>query len=350
MAQKNILQSGPRDPAPNSSGMALLLCLLMITTLCLVGGAALSVSGLNQKIVHNGAKQIQAFYLAEAGKELARSYLQDDPLWRGTGGTPVSEFSGKLAVNGREGFFNVTLSDCTADDNGMFNPLIPAGHILVKSTGTWMDASQLVSCIVRFRPVESSTAAFPLAAVISSGTISGTLVTLDEMERENGLLLQDETVLPTANENALKALADMAFVSLDDESFDAALSGIGNFWRDAPADTRPYIFYVQDDLKITGNRQLHGVVVVAGSKVLLEEESGVQGVLYAPNATNVSVYNTGASGRTAVTGLLVAGSGGVTISGNPISAQCCPDYVVAFNFAAGSQVTIDVVSGSWATH
>ena len=43
----------------------------------------------------------------------------------------------------------------------------------------------------------------------------------------------------------------------------------------------------------------------------------------------------------------IYGPGGVAVSGNQAAFQHYPDYVDAFNVAAGSKVNVDVVSGSW---
>jgi len=340
-------QSGIQNPILNSRGMALVLCLMMMTILSLVGGAALGISELNHQIVHNGTKQAQAFYVAEAGRELALAYLHGSPIWRG-GEVPASgEFEGGLSMGGVQGVFKVSLSDCTADENGIYNELLPAGQVELKSTGTWMDALQTVTCIVRITPKEGTEAAFPQAAVVSSGSISGPLTALDDLGDENSLLLKTPAVLPEANEEGLKAMADAAFFSLDNDAWDSALGDIESFWRDAPANTAPRIIFIQGDLEISGDRQLYGIVFVEGRHIALDGESGVRGVLYAPNATDVSVNNTGDPGRIAVSGQFITGSGGVAISGNRTSFQHVPDFVDAFNLAAGSKQDIEVLPGSW---
>jgi hypothetical protein len=329
--------------------MALVLCLLLMTTLCLVGGAALSVSGLNQKIVHNGAKQVQSFYLAEAGKELALSYLKEDPLWRGTVGAVTSGFSGGLPVGEQEGTFHVVIWDCTDDGNGQCNTLIPAGHVRVESEGIWLDACHHSSCIIRIRSYSGSVPAFPPAAVVSSGTMTGALVTLDEMGSEDSTLIYAGSALPATDKKVLTALADSVFSSLDNNLFDFALGDVGGFWRDAPGDTQPYIICVNGDVSITGDRQLKGVIFVAGSQVSLEGESGIQGVLYAPNATSVTISNTGASGRIAVRGQLITGASGVVCTGNSVAIQLVEDYADAFNSCIGSEWCAEVLPGGWSS-
>ena len=347
MAEKiTIRQSGRLVHALNPHGMALVLCLLLMTTLCLIGGAALSVSELNQKIVGNSTRQVQAFYTAEAGRQSALAHLRVDPMWRGNKSTPPS-FYGTLGMKGIQGTFNVVLSDCTADENGIFNALIPAGCIMMKSTGTWRDASQRVSCMVRLSPVENLAATFPQVALISSGSASGPLTVLDDLGSENNLMIQTEITLPEANEEGLKAMAETAFPSLDNDSWDATLNGIDSFWQDPPANTKPRILYVQGDLAISGDRKLYGIVFVEGKRITLEDESEVQGVLYAPFATSVMFQNSDAPGRLAAAGMVVTGRGGLEIAGSALSIQVCPDYVDAFNTAAGSKVEIDVIPGSW---
>ena len=342
-------QIGLPDFSPDSPGMALVLCLLLMTTLCLIGGAALSVSGLNRKIVHNGYKQVQAFYVAEAGRQTALAHLMEDPLWRGEGSVPVTGFSGELDIDGVGGVYDLAMFDRTDDDIGIFNDLLPAGHVLVESAGAYLDALQTLSCLYRIRPAEDSAATFPPVAVMSAGPVTGPLTPLDDLGMENSLLLQDDTVLPGANTKALQAMAEMTFSSLDDDAWDAAGGDAGSFWIDAPADTLPRILYVQEDLELTGDRRLHGIVFVAGSRVVLEGDSEVVGILYAPNATSVTIQNTGASGRVVVDGQVIAGPGGIEATGNPVSVRLCPDFVDAFNFAAGPRWEVEMVPGSWAS-
>lgn len=341
MTQKFLIhQSEPR-------GMALVLCLLLITTLCLIGGAALSISGLNHRIVHNGTKQRKAFYVAEAGRESALAQLNADPMWRG-GEVPASGvFEGGISIDGVGGLYQISLSDCTADENGIYNELLPADHVMLKSAGTWIDAMQTVSCIVRITPEEGTAATFPQVVVLSSGTVTGDPTILDDLGDEDGSLLLASAELPEANAKGLKAIADMAFSDLDDDAWDAALYDDDSFWRDPPANIHPRILYVQGDLEISGERQLYGIVFVEGKDVVLDDDSGVEGILYAPNATSVSVQNTGPSGRIVVLGQMITGSGGVTVTGNQASFRHDPDYVDAFNIAAASEVKIDVVPGSW---
>lgn len=344
MTQKfSILQSRTLNPR----GMALVLCLLLLTILCLVGGAALSVSGLNHQIVSNGAKQAQAFYMAEAGRRMALAYLNDDPMWRGDLESSSGIFEGELAIGGNGGAFSVALSDCTEDENGIFSAFLPAGYVLLESTGTWIDAVQTVSCTIRLTPKEGTEAAFPRAAVVSAGSVTGPLAVLDDLGVENTALLKAPITLPEANMSALKAMAQRAFPSLGNDVWDAALNGIDSFWLDSPSDTRPRILYVQGDLDISGTRQLYGIVFVEGRHVTVDEASGIHGVLYAPNATSVTIHNTGASGRIVVSGMIITGSGGVAVSGNQATFQHSPDYEDAFNIAAGSKVDADMVSGSW---
>lgn len=349
LAEKiTIRQSGRLCPALNSHGMAIVLCLLLMTTLCLIGGAALSVSELNRKIVGNGTRQVQAFYAAEAGRQSALAHLQANPMWRGNKSKPPS-FYKTFGIKGIQGTFHVVLSDCTADENGIFNALLPAGCIMMKSTGTWRDASQTVFSMVRLSPMENSAATFPQVALISSGSAGGPLTVLDDLGSENSLMIQTGIALPEANEEGLTAMAERAFPALDNDSWDEALSGIDSFWQDSPVNTKPRILYVQGDLAISGHRKLYGIVFVEGKHITLEDESEVRGVLYAPFATSVKIQNAGAPGRLAVAGMVATGRGGLEITGNALSIQLYPDYVDAFNTAAGSKVNIDLVPGSWTT-
>jgi hypothetical protein len=327
--------------------MALILCLLLMTTLCLVGGAALSVSGLNQKIVHNGRKQAQAFYAAEAGRELAAAYLKKDPLWRGEGDLPVSGFQGTLDIEGLPGVYRVTMSDGTDDGNGLYIPHFPAGHVRVESAGACLDALQAVSCVFHITPAMDSVAAFPLAAVVSAGPVAETLTALDDLGVENESLIIAHASLPEANLKALQAMAEAVFPSFDNDAWDASQGGIASFWLDPPANTRPRITYIQGDLALSGSRELYGIVFVGGKNVALEGVSEIHGVLFAPFATSVSLETDGVSGRMVVDGQIIAGPGGIEVGGKPVSVRMCPDYTDAFNGAAGSNVEIGMLSGSW---
>ena len=333
----------------DSSGMALLLCLLMISTLCLIGVAALSISGLNRQIVINAAKKAKAFYVAEAGREMALARLRHDPLWRGDEETAPSSSRGVLDIGGIRGSYVVTLSDRTADENGLFNKLLPAGYVEAACIGTYLDAVQTVSCLVHMIPDEASPAAFPPKAVISAGSVAGPMIVLDEFGAEKNTLLQSGSALPEANITTLKVLAEAAFSSLDDDVYDRALAGIGSFWQDPPADTRPHIVYVRGDLDISGDRQLYGIYFVEGAHVVLSGAACAHGVIYAPNAESISVQNSGAVGRQVVSGLLVAGSGGVRVTGNQVAVQLHQDYVDAFNDVAGPHMDIEMAPGSWAS-
>lgn len=328
-------------------GMALLLCLLMISMLCLIGGAALSVSGLNRMIVHNAAKQARAFYLAEAGREAALARLKRNLLWRGDEETAPSSFQGELDTEGIRGAYAGTLSDCTDDANGIYDALLPPGHVLVTSLGSYLDAVQTVSCLVSMVPGENEPAAFPQKAVVSAGAVTGSIKTLNQYGIENSSLLLSNTTLPEANTAALKAFADAAFSSLDNETYDAVLGGVGSFWRDSPADTRPRIVYVRNDLDISGDRKLYGIIFVDGDRVEISGHACFHGILYAPHANRIAVENAGASDRVIGTGQIAAGPGGVQVTGNPVSVQLHHEYVDSFNEAAGLEADINMVSGSW---
>ena len=331
----------------NNRGMALVLCLLIMSTLCLIGGAALSVSVLNRKIVHNAAKQAQAFYIAEAGREAALARLKQDPLWRGDEEASPSSFRGGVDIKGLQGGYTGTLSDCTDDENGIYNALLPAGHVMVTCLGTYLDATQAVSCLVNMTPGGMNPAAFPQKAVISAGAVTGPIVTLNNFGIENSSLLLSGTTLPDANVAALKSFADAVFSSLDNETYDADLDGIDSFWRDSPADTHPHILYVQGDLDISGDRCLYGIIFVAGERVELSGQASVHGILYAPHANSISVVNTGDSGRLVGTGQFSTGPGGLQVTGNQVAVQLYHEYVDSFNEAAGSEVNTFMVSGSW---
>jgi hypothetical protein len=170
-----------------------------------------------------------------------------------------------------------------------------------------MDVFQSVSCVACILSEEGSVAVFPSSAVASSGTVTGSLATLDEMGRRYFIPSRRYRASVRKWKN-LKALAHMAFSSLDDDQFDDTLTDISDFWQKPPADTRPRIFYVQGDLAISGCRFLHGILFVDGTHVYCDDESGFQGVLYAPNASDVTMNNTDSSGRVAACGRLITGS------------------------------------------
>ncbi len=324
--------------------MAIVLCLLIMSTLCLIGGAALSVSGLNRKIVHNVTKQAQAFYIAEAGREMALARLRQDPLFRGD---EDSSYQGGVDIGVIRGTYFGTFSDCTDDENGIYIAQLLPGHVMVSCLGTYLDAVQTLSCLVSMTPEGTDPAMFPQKAVISAGDVTGPVTTLNNFGVENSSLILADTPLPDANITALRAFADLVFPSLDNETYDAALGGISSFWRDHPADTRPHIVYVQGNLNLSGERRLYGIIFVAGDRVALSGKASVHGILYAPYANGITVVNTGDSGRLVGMGQFAAGPGGVRVTGNQVTVQLHYEYIDSFNEAAGSEIEINMVSGSW---
>ena len=321
------------------SGMALCLCLLMISTLCLIGGAGLTFSALNYAIVHNGQKKVQAFYAAEAGRQLAVAHLRQNPLWRGAGGSA----SGALSSGGA---YTVTLSDTTDDGNGLYDSLLPAGYVSVDSIGEYMDATQKVACRMALRPGDMP-AAFPKKAVLSSGSLFGALIARNNYGDEAPSLLRFGASLPEGNVSGLKAMAGDVLPHLDNGIFDAVLADMTSFWREGSADTFPNIVCIDGDLTLSGERTLRGIIYVGGSRVVLSGTVKVFGVIYAPKATHVAFENGRGSGEVVILGQVITGPGGVQISGDTVVVRLRNEYADAFNDVAGPTVRVSMVPGTW---
>jgi hypothetical protein len=207
-------------------------------------------------------------------------------------------------------------------------------------------------CKIKLSSSTEKAVASPRIAVLSAGDITvagGTpaLLGLDELGREDISMVRGNTVLPKMNQTALKAMADGVYRLLDDEAFDAPLSGRSSFWRDSPADTQPFITWVAGDMILTGNKELYGIFWVEGDRVSLSGEVRLHGVLFAPNALEVKIPGEGALGSPSIRGQVVTGAGGVKSAGSEIGVQLVGEYVEAFSDVGGAPVVASFIPGSW---
>jgi len=333
-------------PFTNKDGMALVLCLLVISVLSLLGGSALLVSSTNQKISANYSKQAQAFNVAEAGVEKAIATIKNSVLWRGDD-SPPQTFTGSLG----SGSYTVTISDSTDDNNGVYNGLIPAGYVKFESAATYSDSAQTVECFVSLAPDDASTANSPDAAAITTGPNTGSGPHVVNGYDNDGVLnagfiLSNQPALPDVNEDALKAFADYSFSSLGNGETDGLTAdGVTDFFKDSPTDTQPHIIHVTGNMDISGDRNLYGIIFVEGDTVTLSGAVRVHGIIYAPYATIRTTINGGGDpGDQPVMGQVICGSGGIYARGNHADVQHVRDYVDAFNNWGGDTVNVTVES------
>ena len=343
-AYTTYFADGAIRPDDGERGAALFLCLLVSATIALIGALAMHAAGLNQKIVTNGLRQSQAFYLADSGLEAALARLQHTPGWRGDGAYPGLRAAMDADTPG--GCYEVIVSDATDDGKGIFDPLLPAGHVRLTASGVFMGAMQTVSCLIEIAPDTGAPASFPRKAVAAAGVVSGGLTAQDQWGVPDAAMAVAGGPLPDANAAALRTAADIYVETLDDAAYDHNGLGAVSFWKDPPANTRPHVVHVGGNLDLSGGRLLSGIVVVDGDRVSLSGTAGVRGVLYAPNASTVSVYNTGNAGRAVSVGLLVSG-GDIDVTGAPVVARVADAYVDVFNSLAGPVVQARRVSGTW---
>ncbi|MCF8126438.1 MAG: pilus assembly PilX N-terminal domain-containing protein [Desulfotignum sp.] len=332
------------------NGSALVICLLSLAVMSALGTGALLVSTTNQTIAGNYRKQSQAFYVAEAGLQMAMAAIKNDITWRGDTTSSTSE--GNMIIGSITASYTVTTYDASDDGNGIYEPLLPGGYLKLVSEGVFVDSTQTVESIVSFSPDGSSTANSPDKAVITSGdnTGSGSHVVngYDDDGNVDPTMVDTYTTLPTVNQNALKTFADFSFSSLGNGEVDGDLSGQSDFWKDAPDNTQPYIVHVSGNLNISGNRHVYGIIFVEGSSVVLSGSVRIHGVVYAPNATVTTTINGGGSpGDQPVMGQVISGAGGVHASGNHADVQLVKDYVDAFNNFGGADVNVDTAPGTW---
>lgn len=336
----------------NSRGSVLIICLMTLTVLGVVGLWAYKISSLNRQTAYNQVRQHQAFYLAEAGVGLALASLRGNLLWRGEDPGATATARGALALGGLTGSYGVTLFDATDDNNGNWDTQLPGGVVRLVSEGRCQTAYQALSCRVKLSPVVSAGANSPPIALVSAGPVSfadGTPVTMgyDEYGHAAMGMVRANTALPPVNLTALKALADHAVTTLDNDAFDDVFSGCTGFYRDSPADTQPRITWVFGDLALSGSRRLYGVVFVEGQRVVFSGSAGIHGVLYAPHAREVVIADAGSPGNRPVMGQLLAGAGGVRTTGTSMGVQLVGEYVDMFNEAGAATLDVTVVPGSW---
>lgn len=333
-------------------GSVLIICLMTLTVLGVVGLWAYKISALNRQTAYNQVRQHQAFYLAEAGVALALAALRGNCLWRGDDPGITATAQGELVLGGLTGTYGVTIFDATDDHNGNWDSQLPGGMLRLVSEGRCQTAYQALSCRVTLSPVVGSGANSPPIALVSAGPVSlagGTPATMgyDEYGHAAMGMVQAHTALPPVNHTALKALADHAVATLDNETFDDLLSGCTGFYRDSPADTHAWITWVSGDLILSGSRRLYGIVFVEGERVALSGAAAIHGVLYAPHAREVLIPDAGSPGHQPVMGQLLAGPGGVRTTGTGMGVQLVGEYVDLFNEAGGASLDVSVVPGSW---
>jgi hypothetical protein len=333
-------------------GSVLVLCLMVLAVLsvfCLWAG---KIASLNQKTAFNHVRQLQSLYLAEAGIDLSLAAIRENPLWRGDDPAMAPAVRGTLDLKGVKGTYSITICDATDDGNGKWDSRLPGGMLILLSEGACAEAYQSLSCRIKLSPSTEKTDVSPRIAVISAGDITvagGTqaISGLDEGGHENITMIRGNTVFPKMNAAALKAMADEIVGMLDDEVFPECLSTRNTFWRDSPADKRPYITCVTRDMILSGDKTLYGIFFVEGDRVSLSGEVRLNGVLYAPNAQEVTIPGEDGFGSPSIRGQVVAGAGGVKSTGGAMGVRLVGEYVEAFSDVGGAPVVVSIVPGSW---
>jgi len=139
-------------------GVASVIALLVAALLYLMGVMFLSVSSTEVTMAASRTNGLTAFYLSDAGIEHARRSLQGKDLSQVLDGT-TSVFAGGNTVNLADGSYTVQVTNNILA-NGFPLSTIPAdpsasatvdsdGIIVVTSTGTFRNATQVVEAIVR---------------------------------------------------------------------------------------------------------------------------------------------------------------------------------------------------------
>ena len=336
------------------SGSALVSVLLALALLSLLGTNALLTSGLEQTIAGNYRKQVLAFNIAEAGMDVSVARLRNNLVWRGDLPTPEAPYgtAGTLSAPPLAGSYTVTLWDSRNDGQGLFDSLLSPDHVRIRSMGSAAGSVQGVECLVRLEPGPDSSADSPYVAVVTQGqdtTPGGHGVNGWDNDGNRidqpapNAMVRTDTDLPTVNQEALRAFADIRLPSLTDE-----IPGQTGFWRDAPLNTRPFITHVTGNMSVSGNKTLYGIFFVEGSSVVLGGQVRVVGVIYAPNITQpLVIHGGGNSWDQPVMGQVLAGEGGVRASGNHADVQLVTQYVDAFNRYGGPRVDVIRLPGTW---
>ncbi|MFH0731198.1 MAG: hypothetical protein V2B19_33245 [Pseudomonadota bacterium] len=339
-------------PMAGKTGSVLVICLMVLAILGVLSLWAGKVASLNRKTAINHVRQLQSLYLAEAGIDLSLAAIRENPLWRGNDSSMAPSGKGTLDLKGATGFYAITIYDATDDGNGKWDSQLPGGILTLFSEGTFAEAYQSLSCRIKLFPSAEKTGSSPKIALISAGdiTVAGGAPApagLDELGREDISMIRGNTDLPKIHQETLKAMADEAFSTLDDEAFDIRLSAHNAFWRDSPADTCPHITRVVGDMILSGNKTLYGIFFVEGDRVSLSGEVRLHGVLFAPNAHSVTIPGEDDTGSPSIMGQVIVGAGGVESAGGQMGVRLVGEYVDAFSDVAGASVEVSLIPGSW---
>lgn len=334
------------------SGSVLVICLMLLGILGITTLWVLKVIHLDRLTANNQVRQVQAFYLAEAGMGKAVAAIRENPLWRGeAAGTGPTDF-GELSFSGYKGTYSVTVLDATDDGSGRWEPALPGGVVRIFTEGRVLSSYQSLSCDVRLSPSPAHTANSPKIAVISSGDItlpdsSYPVVGFDERGQPDAAMVQANTVLPQISRTALKAMADDAVDDLDDALVKARFLSRNRFWRDGPADTRPYVVWIRGDLDVSEDLRLNGIFFVEGRRVSIAGDATLHGILYAPDAQDVTLPERDPSSPDLpIKGQVLAGNGGVRCAGDCAGVQLVGEYVDAFNDVGGGVVEVSIIPGT----
>lgn len=355
--------SAPNLTLKDQRGFALVLCLIVIAVLSLVGGSALMLSSTNQHIVTNYRKQVMAFNVAEAGLQFGLARIRDNILWRGDENTNPQTRVEYMYTGSTLGWYVLHTYDGTDDNNGTYDPLIPAGFVRLVSEGRIPDAYQRIQVFVELIPDPTVKIDVDDKAIITTGPNlgSGTHVvngydSFGNLDTDN--MVAPFTDLPTVNQDALIGLADFSFDQLTDTEVSNVLQADPSttdaptpqtdFWKDPPKDTKPWIIHVEGNMDLHGNFTVFGIIFVEGSTVEIRGNARVHGIIYAPNATvRTSIRGGGTPWDQPVMGQVLCGSGGVWAAGNHADVQLVPEYVEALRNLGGDVVDAEIATGSW---
>jgi hypothetical protein len=351
----------PRMMIINEEGFVLVLCLIVIAVLSLVGGSALMISATNQQIVMNYKKQTQAFNVSEAGLQFGLARVRSNPLWRGDETANPQTRTEYMFTGDVLGWYTLYTYDRTDDNNGIYDPLVPAGYVKLVSEGRIPDAQQRIEIFVQLIPDPTVTVDVDDKAIITSGGNSSpqSVHGYDPYGNEDDANMVDlNTTLPTVDQDGVRALADFSFDELTDTEVEnvlqedppstAAPTPQVDFWKDPGTETKPWVIHVKGDLDISGDFILYGIIFVEGGIVNIRGKSRVHGIVYAPNATVFTkIRGGGAPNAQPVMGQVIAGDGGVVADGEHADVQLIPAYVEAFRNLGGDVNTAEIADGSW---